>query len=268
MKEFKDKKIIITGGAQGIGLALVESFAEVGSEVIFIDKEKIKGQKLQRRFNRTNKKVFFYPCNLSDFAKSIKLFRKILKKHKNINFLINNAKAGKRNEVLKEKEKNWSESIDVILKNSFFFSQEFIKQNRYNKISKAILNITSVVTNLISNESPSYHAAKSGLEGITKYLASHAGKFGVRVNSIAPGFVIQKRHYKKFFGKKNSKYRNLILGFHPMKNFGTENDIIKAAFFLLSNTSKFINGSSISLDGALSKNSYLQLQKQIEPSKK
>ena len=133
MKEFKDKKIIITGGAQGIGLALVESFAEVGSEVIFIDKEKIKGQKLQRRFNRTNKKVFFYPCNLSDFAKSIKLFRKILKKHKNINFLINNAKAGKRNEVLKEKEKNWSESIDVILKNSFFFSQEFINLQNSNE---------------------------------------------------------------------------------------------------------------------------------------
>ena len=264
MEEFKDKKILVTGGAQGIGLAMVKSFAKIFLEVIFIDKEKNKGKKLQKYFQRNSANVCFYHCDLSNFKKSMILFRKILKKHKNINFLINNAKSGLRNEILSENEKNWNKSIDVILKNSFFFSQEFINQNKNKKISKSILNVSSIVTSLISKESPSYHAAKSGLEGITKYLASHAGKYGVRINSVSPGFIVQKRHYKKFFNKKNSKYKKSILSFHPMKNFGTENDVINTVLFLLSNNSKFINGSNISIDGALSKNSYLQLQNQIK----
>tara|TARA_B100000029_G_scaffold514597_1_gene618051 strand:- start:907 stop:1701 length:795 start_codon:yes stop_codon:yes gene_type:complete len=264
MKEFKNKKILLTGGAQGIGLAMVKKFEKIFSEVIFIDKEKNKGKNLQKYFQKKGSNVYFYHCDLNNFKKSIKLFRKILKKHKNINYLINNAKAGTRNKILDESEKNWNTSINVILKNSFFFSQEFINHNKSKNISKSILNISSIVTSIISKESPSYHAAKSGLEGITKYLASHAGKYGVRINSVSPGFIVQQRYLKKFFSKKNNKYRKSILDFHPMKNFGTEDDIVNSVLFLLSDSSKFINGSNISIDGALSKNSYLQLQNKIK----
>ena len=128
MEEFKDKKILVTGGAQGIGLAMVKSFAKIFSEVIFIDIEKNKGKKLQKYFQGNSENVYFYHCDLSNFKKSIKLFKKILKKHKNINFLINNAKSGSRNEILKESEKNWNKSIDVILKNSFFLF--LLRQNK------------------------------------------------------------------------------------------------------------------------------------------
>jgi len=263
MEEFKNKKILITGGAHGIGLELVKSFANICSEVIFIDKDKVKGKKIQN-YPNSKKNIYFYYCDLSNFKNSMSIFRKVLKKHKNINFLINNAKSGKRYEVLKESEKNWDQSMNVILKNSFFFSQEFIKNNNNKKTFTSILNISSIVTKMVSKESPSYHAAKSGLEGITKYLAAHAGKYNVRINAILPGFIIQKRHHKKFFSKRNSKYRNSVFDLHPMRNVGTEDDIIKVAIFLLSSNSKFVNGSCIDLDGALSKNNYLKLQEQLK----
>lgn len=264
MKEFKNKKVLITGGANGIGLALVESFADLFNQVIFIDRDKAKGKSIEKFYKNKRNNVSFYYCDLLNFEKSNKTFKKIIKKHKNIDFLINNARSGVRGEILKENEINWNRTLSVILKNSFFFSQEFIRQNRYKKNLKAILNISSIVTKTISMQSPSYHAAKSGLEGITKYLAVHGGKYNIRVNSLSPGFIIQKRHYKKFFNKKNYKYRNWAKNLHPMKNIGTENDIVKSAIFLLSENSKFINGSIVELDGGASKNNYFQLQNQIK----
>ena len=153
MEEFKNKKILITGGAKGLGFAFVESFAQLCSEVIFIDKEKAEGKKIEKYFRNKKKKVFFYYSDLSKFQESIKIFKKILKKHRNIDFLINNARSGQRYEILKETERNWIRSIDVILKNSFFFSQEFIKQNIYKKTPRCILNISSIITKTISKQS-------------------------------------------------------------------------------------------------------------------
>ena len=119
MKEFKNKKVLITGGANGIGLALVESFANLFNQVIFIDRDKVKGKSIEKFYKNKKNNVSFCYCDLLNFEKSNKTFKKIIKKHKNIDFLINNARSGVRGEILKESEINVQKKISVTKKYGF-----------------------------------------------------------------------------------------------------------------------------------------------------
>ena len=111
------------------------------------------------------------------------------------------------------------------------------------------MNISSIAGFLTTPESPSYHVAKAGIIALTKYLAVEAAKYGIRVNCILPGFIVQNEHINKYNSIENTTYKKLSENYQPLGKVGTEKDVAQTSLFLTSFSSKYINGVSLILDG-------------------
>lgn len=252
-QNFRDNKLLIAGGANGLGKEMVIYFASIMKEVIFIDNKVKEGKFLEKNLTSKGYKVKFYYCDLSNLNNASSVFNKIFSKHKKISFLINNAKCSNKSNFEKENIKSWIKSINVGLSSMFLLIQKFIKQKKIKNEVKSIINITSLLVDLIDHNPPSYHIAKSGLAKLTEYYAVHAAKkYNFRINNISPGNLVQKRYLKKFNSKKNLKYKKKYLSTVPLGIYLNENDIIKTIEFLFSNNSNFYNGETFNLHGGSS----------------
>jgi NAD(P)-dependent dehydrogenase (short-subunit alcohol dehydrogenase family) len=242
MKNLENKKIIIiTGAGNGLGKELAEFFIKENHNIIIVDK-KINKTKFK------NKNFFFVKENLSNTQKIYNSIKKIIKSQK-IDLLINNAKFGKRLSLNKETKKNFNNTFDINLTSHFFLIQKLINNFNVKNNGSCIINISSVAATSITNESPSYHFSKCALISMTKYLALHLGKKNIRSNCIMPGFILKKENLKKYYSKKNIKYRKIVNHILPSKNIGNSLDIYNLCNFLMKPESKFINGEIITLDG-------------------
>lgn len=249
--EYSGKTCIITGGAAGIGLCIAKSFSQKGSHVVIVDIDEKNGFLESNLINKNGGSSEFMKADLSHEGGSAGVIESIVSKSKCNDFiLINNARAGKRNNLLDETEKNWDVTVNVGLKSAFFASQALIKNVKERNLKANICNIGSVASSMVTHESPSYHATKSGLLHITKYLAVSAGPFGVRVNCVLPGFIVQGRYYNRYWGEDNSDYRRLANIYHPLGQVGSENDVAEALLFLCSDRAKYISGVTLMIDGA------------------
>ena len=108
----------------------------------------------------------------------------------------------------------------------------------------SIVNISSISSSSVSDESSSYHLEKSGLEGLTRYLAVHGGGPFKRL----PGFILQNRYEDRFLNKENERYRKLKVT-HPLKRIGKEDDVASAVIFLASCAARFITGEVLHING-------------------
>lgn len=251
-KDLKQKKLLITGGANGLGREIVYYFAPLLKETIFIDVKKNDGKSLEKKLIKNGCNVKFYSCDLSNLSYSQKLFDKIFIKHPNINFLINNVRNKNNNSFKNENHNTWHKTLNIILNSSFLLIQKFINQKK-NKNLRSIINITSILVDLIDHKSPSYHVAKTGLSKLTEYYAVHAAKdYNFRINNISPGHLVQKRHLKKFNHKNNINFKKKYLSSVPLNQHMTEDDVISTIEFLFSKKSNFYNGETFHIDGAAS----------------
>jgi NAD(P)-dependent dehydrogenase (short-subunit alcohol dehydrogenase family) len=238
----KSKIIVITGGSSGIGYELALFFSEDNHRVIIIDLYKPR---------KINNNIFFLKFNLKNFKNIQSVYSQIKNKFGEVDVLINNARGGVKKEFLHENYSNFENTFNIILSSHFFLSQFLIK-NKKNKNYLTIINISSVASKMISSESAAYHLAKSGLEQMTKYFAYNSIKKKVKVFSLMPALIIQKRHYKKFFSGKNIKYRSIAKIYQNYGKFGEVKDIYSLTNFLIDDSSAFLNGNSFTLDGGSS----------------
>jgi 3-oxoacyl-[acyl-carrier protein] reductase len=116
----------------------------------------------------------------------------------------------------------------------------------------AIVNISSITATLAAHESPSYHAAKAGVEQITRYVAAAAGPHGIRVNAVAPGFIVQDEHRARFAQDDNEAFRDTVIRTHPLREPGGSDDIAEAVLYLASDRSRWVSGQTIIVDGGAS----------------
>ena len=243
------KVAIITGAARGIGFSIASFFAESGASVIIADIDAVKGKDAAVVISAKGYICEYKKIDLSKPLSFETFVEEIFQKYKRIDILVNNARAGGKFGLQDENIRNWLLTTNVVLTSSFFLSQNVIKKmSKLN--SGVILNISSVAGILATPESPSYHAAKGGLISLTKYLAVEAGAYGIRVNSILPGFIVQDQHIEFFSSQANSSYRQIIETYQPGGKVGTENDVAEAALFLCSDNARYISGESLVLDGA------------------
>lgn len=248
---FERKVVLITGAARGIGKNIAQKFVEVGANVIIADIDTLSGVETASELNNSDQKVEFKEVNLQKNEQSDELIRTIIDKYGKIDILINNARAGARTEPLKETESNFQIALDVSLKAPLFLSQALVNDSMKKKNSCCILNISSIAAAKICGESVSYHIAKAALENLTRYLAVHGGPHGVRVNAIRPGFIVQDEHLQRYKLDSNEKYRRLAEYCHPLRKYGTSEDVANAALFLCSDFAGFITGQVLTVDGGL-----------------
>lgn len=241
MNDLKNKKIIITGGSRGIGLAVLEAFYKYDAEILTIGSNVNNLENLKNKFP----KIKTEPLNLKNLNDLIQQFPKFIDKLGGIDILINNAGITKDNLTLRMKEDEWRDVIDVNLSSVFYTCQAAIKAMIKNKTG-SIVNITSVVGHTGNIGQANYTASKAGVIAMTKSLAKEYAKKNIRVNCVSPGFIATDM-------TKNLKeeYKNELLKNIPINRLGAGEDIANAVTFLSSDASSYITGETMHVNGGM-----------------
>ena len=248
--DYKNKVVLITGAARGIGKVIAEKYLRAGAVVEICDIDEDAALKTVADFKQISETISFTKLDLTSVDEIKEVTHKIHSKHGRIDVLINNARAGANTEFLEETEQNWDLTLSVNLKSVFFLCQQVVSLMKSSG-GCSIINIGSVAGQLVCHQAVGYHVTKSAIEQLTKYLSVHAGEHGVRVNTIIPGLIIQDEHIERFESEGNQEFRDSMLYSQPTKKYGTSEDIANAALFLSSEDARFISGTNLVVDGAL-----------------
>ena len=188
MTDLKNKKIIISAGSSGIGLATAKICLARGAYVYLCDIDDKSLKKLNKH-PLNNKRLFSYHCDASIEDQVSNFFEKIKKKTKKIDALINNVGiAGPTGSLEKLKSKDWENTIHVDVNSHFYFTKKAIPLIKKSK-NGSIVNISSTAGILGFPLRSPYAASKWAIIGVTKTLAMELGKFNIRVNAVCPGTI-------------------------------------------------------------------------------
>ncbi len=188
----KGRTVLVTGGGSGIGESIVEHFAAQGSKVAFIDIKEKESKALVSRIKRKRQKVHFEHCDLTDIKALKKAVASIRKTFGPITVLVNNAAHDERHTIDEVSSEYFDQRIAMNLKHQFFTIQAVAPDMKKAK-NGSIVNIGSNSWMVAFGGLPVYTAAKAGVLGLTRGVARELGKYNVRVNHVAPGWIMTKR---------------------------------------------------------------------------
>ncbi len=250
----KNKKIIISAGASGIGWAIAKVCLSKGATVFIndIDKKYLNKVK-QHPLNK--KKLFAYECDASNENDVKNLFKQISKKTKKIDALINNVGiAGPTGTIEKLKSKDWEQTLKINVISHFYFIKLAIPMLKKNK-GGSIINLSSGAGIMGFPLRSPYAASKWAVIGVTKTLAMELGKFKIRVNAICPGTIKGNRMVRvikdkaKFLKVSKKSIEKDFVSMASMNCWIYEEDIGKICSFLISSDGERISGQAIPVDG-------------------
>lgn len=195
--DLKDKVVLVTGGASGIGASIVRRFALQGSKVVFLDIDEEAGARLARELSESGAAVRFYSVDLRDIAALQARVAEIRAAHGPVQILINNAAHDERHSTETLTPEQWDDRLAVNLKHQFFAAQAVLPDMKQAGAG-VIINYGSTSWMIGIGGMAAYTAAKSGVLGLTRSLARDFGPYNIRVNSIAPGWIMTQRQIDKW----------------------------------------------------------------------
>ncbi len=241
--EFKDKVVLVTGGSRGIGRAIVERFAREGATVWFTYRSsKGEAQELEEKYAG---RVRGFQGDVADDNAMEELVNTIVKEHGKIDVLVNNAGIARDNLILRMKDEEWQQVIDVNLTAAFRLIK-FVLKPMLKQRSGSIINMSSIVGLTSNPGQANYAASKAGLIALTKAVAKEVGKRNIRVNAIAPGFIETDMTASLPEQVKKEYLTNIALG-----RFGKPEEVAEVVLFLASERASYITGQTIVVCGGL-----------------
>ena len=250
----RNKKIIISAGASGIGWSTAKICLSKGAIVYICDIES-KYLKKVKKHPLNNKKLFTYECDASDEHEVSNFFDQIKKKTKKIDALINNVGiAGPTGSIEKLNSDDWEKTLKINVISHFYFTKLAIPMLKKNN-GGSIINISSTAGIMgFALRSP-YAASKWAIIGLTKTLAIELGKFKIRVNAVCPGTIKGSRMDRVI--KDKAKFLNVpkkiiekdFLSMASINSWILQEDIGNMCSFLISKDSEKISGQVFPVDG-------------------
>lgn len=237
-----DKVAIITGGANGIGLAAVKRFVEEGAKVIIVDVNELQGQAVTNEYNG---KVHFKKLNITDREQCEKIVHEIIEQFGRIDILVNNAGITKDAMFHKLSEIDFDQVMDVNCKGVFNMTQAVVPYMRKAGYGK-IINTASVVGVYGNVGQTNYAASKAAVIGMTKTWAKELGKKGINVNAVAPGFI--ETDMVKTIPAQQVMMIKMIIS---LGDLGLAEDVANAYVFLASEEARYITGHTLHVDGGM-----------------
>ena len=250
----KNKKILISAGASGIGWATAKICLLKGAIVFLCDVEQKYLSKIKKH-KQINKKLFTYHCDASIEEDVLQLFTKISKKTKKLDCLINNVGvAGPTGTIEKLSSIQWEKTLKTNVISHFYFTKLAIPMLKKNK-GGSIINMSSGAGIMGFPLRSPYAASKWAIIGITKTLAMELGKFKIRVNAICPGTIKGDRMVRvirdkaKFLKISKKSVEKEFISMASINSWVYEEDIGYMCSFLISEDAKRISGQVIGVDG-------------------
>lgn len=242
----KDKIAVVTGGSRGIGREIVLSFLNEGASIYFLDLQE--GEYLseyQSIAKSHGAGAWFKEANVADEDRVNTVIDEIAKEAGRIDILVNNAGITRDGLIFRMKTEDWKTVLDVNLSSAFYCSRaasrHMIKQK-----GGSIINVASIVGVIGNGGQTNYSASKAGLIGLTKSLAREVASRSVRVNAVAPGFIVTP-----MTDKLNEEQKAALYGQIPMGRLGEPAEVAKVILFLASDLSSYITGEVVKITGGL-----------------
>ncbi|RMH88700.1 MAG: 3-oxoacyl-ACP reductase FabG [Calditrichaeota bacterium] len=245
MGRLSERIAIITGGAQGIGLATARRFAEEGARVIIWDVNTHRGEAVAAELREANLAVDFRRVDVTDVDDVTAAAQEAIDHHRRIDILVNNAGITRDARLVKMTPEEWQQVLDVNLTGVFYCTRAvapYMMEQQYGRI----LNASSVVGLYGNFGQTNYVATKAGVIGMTRVWARELGRYGITVNAVAPGFIATE-----MVTTVPEKVISALKEKTPLQRLGKPEEVASAYLFLASEEAAFITGAVLSVDGGL-----------------
>ena len=246
--ELKGKLILVSGGSRGIGKALVSGFAKRGARVVFTGRDEVSLESTKKDLAEDSSEVFPECCDVSRVDEVEALVNRVRKQHGPVDVLVNVAGVNRRQRAETYLPEDYDFVMDINLKGAFFLSTEVGRVMLENG-SGIQINIDSLNSYAPVKGMAPYAMSKFGMVGMTRALAAEWGPKGIRVNSIAPGFILTDLTRKVW---SDPSLQQWGIENTPLRRLGDPKDLVGSAIFLASDASAFMTGQVVRVDGGFS----------------
>ena len=237
--------VLVSGGSRGIGQAIASGFAQRGAQVVITGRDSESLTKALDTFGQMSLTPEAMVCDVSRIDHIQRTVDQLQQQYGHIDTLINVAGVNRRKPSLEVTEEDYDFILDINLKGAFLLSQSvgrlMIERGSGSQINIASLNTDRPLKNVLP-----YAVSKAGMGHMTRALASEWGAFGVRVNALAPGFVLTDLT-RKLWSEPHMKQWGIANT--PQRRMGEPEDMVGTAVFLASAASAFMTGQILYVDG-------------------
>jgi len=242
----RDAVVLITGGASGIGAAMVEHFALQGSRVAFLDVDDMSAASLVSELQSSaSHSPQFLHCDLTDIPALKAALAKIEGEMASLRVLVNNAASDDRHSFAEVTPEYWDQRMAVNLRHQFFASQAVVP-GMTRAGGGSIINMSSIAWMIPSTGLPVYVTAKAGIVGLTRTLSKELGTANIRVNCVSPGAIMTERQRRLWM---TPEYLAEIIQCQSLKRELVPQDVARLILFLASDESSAITGQNFVIDG-------------------
>ncbi len=242
----KDQVAVVTGSSRGIGAATAIKLAEEGADVVVnYNNDKDSAEQTAQKIRDLGRKALVIQGNVAEMDDAKNLIKSTVKEFDKIDILINNAGITKDGLLLRMKEKDFNDVINVNLQGTFNCTKQAIRYMMKQRHGK-IVNLSSVVGLMGNAGQSNYSASKAGIVGFTKSVAREVSKRGINVNAVAPGYINTDMTEELPAKVKEDMLKNI-----PLDRFGEVEDVANVIMFLVSPLANYVNGQTINIDGGM-----------------
>lgn len=240
----KNKTVIVTGAASGIGKATAELFANQGANVVVSDIQEAEGEAAVKNIIANGGVASFFKTDVSQPAEMEALVNFAIKTYSKLDYAVNNAGiAGESNPIADMSIEGWQKVIAINL-NSLFYGMKYQIKAMLKNEGGSIVNIASILGAVGFAGSSGYTAAKHGVVGLTQTAALEYSAQNIRINAVGPGFIDTP-----LLNALNDEMKKGLVALHPIGRLGKSEEVAEMILWLCSAKSSFVTGSYYPVDG-------------------
>jgi 3-oxoacyl-[acyl-carrier protein] reductase len=242
--DLQGKRALVTGGSMGIGKATVLTLSRYGADVAFTyRKHEAEARAIASEVEKMGRKALAIRADVGSFGDAQATVDRVKDEWGGLDALVNNAGVNWDGVLWKMTEEQWDTVLEINLKGYFNFTRAAVPGFKEDK-SGAIVNVTSINGLRGKFGQANYAASKAGIVGLTKSAAKELGKYGIRVNAVAPGLIETEMVSAMPEEAKNKSLEEIVLG-----RLGQPEDVAEVIAFLASDLAKHVTGEVIKVDG-------------------